>query len=102
MTCATWIRSALRRYRFMFHRCLSIHKFPRSIPSPQPIISEACDPARDGDCGEVPPGFLYLLEVERVGRKHLFGPDRRGDDLLTVGILDERLQGLAVRCEAQG
>ena len=35
-------------------------------------------------------------------REHLFGPDLRGDDLLAVGVLDERLEGRAVRCEAQG
>ena len=42
------------------------------------------------------------LEIKRIGREHLFGPDRCGDDLLAVCVLDERLNGWAIRCEATG
>ena len=42
------------------------------------------------------------LEVERVGREDLVGPDLRGDDLLAVGVLDERPDSWAVRFEAKG
>ena len=97
MTCATWIRSALSRYRFIFHLCLSIHKFLRIISAH--VALPICDLLRLAEGVRPSPqprlwiaaARLNLLEVERVGREHLFGPDRRGDDLLAVSVLDERL-----------
>ena len=55
-----------------------------------------------GNPGEPEEGFASLLEVERVGREYLFGPDLYRDDLLAIGILDKRLDSRAVRRQAKG
>ena len=48
MTCATWIRSALSKYRYIFHLCLSIDKVLNTRSSPWDYISYADHSLRSG------------------------------------------------------
>src|SRR6266705_1322934 len=112
MPYAAWIRSALTRYRFIFHLCLSLYKFLRTVLYPlrrphslrwprMPRRVTVCTKQTFYACWAQKvsirePDSLWLLvywfghrllEVERVGREHLFGPGRRGDDFLAIGVL---------------